>query len=223
MSNNYLIFIPDITKGMKSIGPKCLLELRSNMTILEYQIKSIKAINRRNKIFLATGFQHNKILKNIDGYKNVTAIYEKNFSEFNETKHLLNYIEYINKDFDDIFLINNGIIFRNDCFKGIKKNESKIFFLDKHKDNFNIGCSNLDCKYLFYDLPQKWSECAFLKKEDVEAIYKLSKQGNIQNYFLFEILNIIYDSNNITSTIISHRDIMKINSMVDLPKAKRFI
>ena len=69
MSSNYLILMPEITKGMKSVGSKALLRLNSTLTVLEYQIKSIKSLNRRNKIFLSTGFQNNKILKAIDGYK----------------------------------------------------------------------------------------------------------------------------------------------------------
>ena len=57
MSSNYLILMPEITKGMKSVGSKALLRLNSTLTVLEYQIKSIKSLNRRNKIFLSTGFQ----------------------------------------------------------------------------------------------------------------------------------------------------------------------
>ena len=117
--------MPEITKGMKSIGSKALLKLNSKLTILEYQIKSIKSINRRNKIFLATGFQNNKIVKLIQNYKNVYIIYEKNYLKYNETKHLINYMKHLNS-FEDVFIINNGVLFRNDCFKSIKKIMIKI-------------------------------------------------------------------------------------------------
>ena len=60
MSNDYLIIIPEITKGMKSIGSKALLPLNTKNTILDYQIKSIKLMNRQSKIYLSTGFQNNK-------------------------------------------------------------------------------------------------------------------------------------------------------------------
>ena len=222
MSNNYLILMPEITKGMKSIGSKALLKLNSKLTILEYQIKSIKSINRRNKIFLATGFQNNKIVKLIQNYKNVYIIYEKNYLKYNDTKHLINYMKHLNS-FEDVFIINNGILFRNDCFKSIKKNESKIFLLDNSKDNFNIGCSNHDYVYLFYDLPKKWSECVFLKKEALQEIFQLNTNKNIGHYFLFETLNCISETVNINPINTSHRNIMKLNSLSDLPKAKRFI
>ena len=222
MSSNYLIIIPEITKGMKSIGSKSLLKINSQLTILDYQIKSIKKINRRNKIFLSTGFQHNKINKTIERYRNVTTIYEKNFSAYNETKHIINYIKHVNR-FDDLFIVNSGIIFRNDCFKNIKKNESKIFFLDKTKDNFNIGCGDKDTDYLFYDFPILWSECIFLKDNDLEKIFQLNQKNNLDHYFLFETINKIYSHINIQKITIPSKDIMKINGISDIPKARRFI
>ena len=214
--------MPEITKGMKSVGSKALLRLNSTLTVLEYQIKSIKSLNRRNKIFLSTGFQNNKILKAIDGYKNVSVIYEKDYIKYNDSRHLINYINY-NKNFEDVFIINNGVLFRNDCFKSIKKNESKIFLLDKPKDHFNIGCSTDECVYLFYDLPKKWTECIFLKKEALQTIYELNKNKSIEHYFLFETINHVKETLDIKPINISYRNIMKINSISDLPKAKRFI
>jgi len=222
MSSNYLILMPEITKGMKSVGSKALLRLNANLTILDYQIKSIKSLNRRNKIFLSTGFQNNKILKAIDGYKNVTTIYEKDYMNYNDSKHLINYIKHT-KTLEDVFVVNNGVLFRKDCFKSIKKNESKIFLLDKPKDNFNIGCSTDECVYLFYDLPKKWSECIFLKKDALEKIYTFNQQKSIEHYFLFETINYINELIPIKPIITSHRNIMKLNSISDLPKAKRFI
>ena len=151
MSNNYLIIIPEITKGMKSIGSKALLKLNNKYTILEHQILSIKKLNSKNKIFLATGFQHNKIQKIVQKYKNVFTIFEKNYTEYSETKHILNFIKYVGS-YEDVFVLNNGILFKNECFKNIKKNHSKIFLLDKHKDHFDIGCnSTSDSTFLFYD------------------------------------------------------------------------
>ena len=214
--------MPEITKGMKSVGSKALLKLNANLTILDYQIKSIKSLNRRNKIFLSTGFQNNKILKTIDGYKNVTAIYEKDYMNYNDSKHLINYIKHM-KAFEDVFVLNNGVLFRKDCFRSIKKNESKIFLLDKPKDNFNIGCSTDECVYLFYDLPKKWSECIFLKKEALEKIYTFNQEKSIEHYFLFETINYINEFISIKPIVTSHRNIMKLNSVSDLSKAKRFI
>lgn len=222
MSNKYLIIIPEITKGMKSLGPKSLLKINSQTTILDQQIRFIKSINRRNKIYLSTGFQHSKIQKKIERYTNVNTIYEKDFDKYNETKHLLNFIERADC-FDDVFVINSGIILRNNCLKKNKNNNSKIYVLDKPKDNFYVGCGIEESKYLFYELPEKWSECLFLSKEVLTAISEINKVKPLHNHFLFEIINMVSDYFHIDKEIISNRDILKITNTTDLKKAKRFI
>lgn len=75
--------MPEITKGMKSIGPKSLIKINAQYTVLDTQIRVIKSINRRNRIFICTGFQHNRVLKSIEGYHNVTTINDKNYNEYN--------------------------------------------------------------------------------------------------------------------------------------------
>jgi len=224
MSNDYLIIMPEITKGMKSIGSKALLPINSKNTILDYQIKSIKIMNRQNKIYLSTGFQHNKVKKVADKYKNVHSIYESEYENCNESKHIINYIKNNIDSLNNLFIIKNGVLFKNRCFSSIrKKDKSKIFLLDRDKDNFSIGCHNKDSKYLFYELQQKWCECAFLVKSDLQKILTMNEQKQINNYFLFEIINFLQESSDIEHHTISYRNIMKVNSTNDIKKAKRFV
>ena len=45
MSNNptnIIILASEITKGMKSVGPKCLLDITTNKRIVDYQIQFFK-------------------------------------------------------------------------------------------------------------------------------------------------------------------------------------
>lgn len=216
--------MPEITKGMKSIGSKALLPINSKNTILDYQIKSIKIMNRQNKIYLSTGFQHNKVKKIADKYKNVHSIYESNYENCNESKNIINYIKNNIDNLNSLFIIKNGVLFKNRCFGSIReKDKSKIFLLDKDKDNFNIGCHSKDSKYLFYELQQKWCECAFLIKSDLQKISTMNEQKQIDNYFLFEIINFLQESSDIEHHTISYRNIMKVNSTNDIKKAKRFV
>lgn len=224
MSNDYLIIMPEITKGMKSIGSKALLPINTKNTILDYQIKSIKLINRQNKIYLSTGFQNNKVKKVADRYKNITSIYEPDYENCNEAKHIINYIKYNIDNLTDLFIVKNGILFKNKCFgNSRKKKYSKIFLLDKDKDNFNIGCHSMESKYLFYELHHKWCECIFLIKSDLYKILEMNEQKPINNYFLFEIINFLQESSEIENHIVSYRNIMKVNTTNDLKKAKRFV
>lgn len=224
MSNDYLIIIPEITKGMKSIGSKALLPLNTKNTILDYQIKSIKLMNRQSKIYLSTGFQNNKVKKVSDKYKNINSIYEANYENCNESKHIINYIKKNIDNLNNLFIIKNGVLFKNRCFgSNRKKNKSKIFFLDKDKDNFNIGCHDENSKYLFYELQHKWCECVFLVKSDLQKIFEMNQQKPINNYFLFEIINFLQETSEMEHHTVSYRNIMKVNSANDLKKAKRFV
>jgi choline kinase len=222
MSNKYLIIIPEITKGMKSIGSKALLKINATTTILDHQIKLIKSINRRNKIYLSTGFQHNKILKVAKKYTNVHTIYDENYEKYNDGKHIINFIEYIDSP-DDVFIINNGLLFKKDCFEKPKPGISKIYLLDRIKDNFTIGCETKESKYLFYELANRWSECSFISANILIQIKNRNAEQCINNYFMFEILNFISDNNHIEYDTISYKKIMKVNGVSDLNKAKRFI
>lgn len=221
--NDYLIVIPEITKGMKSLGSKALLKLNQKNTILDYQIKGIKSINRQNKIYLATGFQHHKVKQISEKYKNVNVIFEPEYEQYNEAKHIINFIKYKADQLNHLFVIKNGIMFKNKCFGSLKnKAQSKIYFLDRAKDNFSIGCHSLDSKYLFYDLNYRWSECIFLSKSDLETVRDMNKNNSISQYFIFEIINRLLDITDIQANIVSYKNIMKVNNTTDMTKAKRF-
>ena len=215
--------MPETTKGMKSIGPKALLSLNSKYTVLDKQILAIKSINRRNKIFISTGFQHSKVLKIANKYRNVQIINEKNYEKYNQCKHIINYIEHIS-ELEDVFIINNGILFKDNCFDRLTKNNpSTIYIIDKNKEDFELGCQSQDSQYLFYGLPRKWTECIFLNKSLMQKILEMHKSQDISNYFLFEIINMIYDNHEINESIVSYKNIMKINNCEDIRRAKRFL
>lgn len=223
MSHNYLIIMPEITKGMKSIGPKSLIKINAQYTVLDTQIRVIKSINRRNRIFICTGFQHNRVLKSIEGYHNVTTINDKNYNEYNQCKHLINYINHT-ESAADVFIVNNGVLFKKDCFKRLKKNnKSTIYFTDRKKEDFEIGSESEESKYLFYGLSRKWTECVFLNTQSLKKIIEIHNNFDISKYFLFEIINMLYDKDIIHESIVSYRDIMKVNGQEDIRRAKRFL
>ena len=65
---NALIIVPEITKGMKSIGSKSLLEIKKKISVLEYQINQLLAIDPNIKITISIGFESEKIIHIIDKY-----------------------------------------------------------------------------------------------------------------------------------------------------------
>jgi hypothetical protein len=219
-----LIIIPEITKGMKSIGSKALLK-SNNLSLIEYQINQIKNINKSICISIITGFDHDRILKLLTyKYDNLNIIYNDQYEHTNQADHLLLFLEK-KLNVKKLLIINGGVLFKN--FTILYENltgSSKIYLLDKPKNNFTIGCDTGDTlEYLFYDLPVLWSECLFLNEDSIKLLHDIITSISIKQMYLFEIVNQLINKDTIFDKVyIKKQDILKINSIKDLPKMKNF-
>jgi hypothetical protein len=219
-----LIIAPEITKGMKSLGSKALLNIKNSVSILDFQISELKKINKNIKIFIATGFESEKIKKISQKYSNVTIIENTAYETSNQAKCLSLFTnEY---ESHNLLVVSNGILFKNNALQIVSNDVSKIFVIDKPKNNFTIGCNTgQSVNYLFYDLPIPWSECIFLDRQAIESLRDIIIKHNINQLYLFEIINLMIDKYHVSfkSVEIAKKNIMKINTIKDIPKAKLFI
>jgi hypothetical protein len=221
--DNIFIVVPEITKGMKSIGSKALLPIKNNISVLEYQIQQIRKFNKKSRIFIGTGFESEKIKKITQKYTNIYYVDNKEYNNTNQSKLIVSLI----KDFDinNLLIISNGVIFRNNPFT-YDTDDSKVFMLDKPKNNFIIGSTESDnLEYLFYDMPVLWTECVFFNKSSIQQIKDISIIRNIDQFYIFELINTLIEKYNtlFVKTYIKKQNIMKINTIKDIPKAKLFL
>lgn len=223
MINNVLLLIPEITKGMKSIGPKSLLPINRTETILDYQIKYIKKFYKNSNIYILTGFENEKIEKRLNKYTNINIVYNESYEICNHVESLLKYIAKF--DPTDCLIINNGILLKEKLEP--KNNISTIFSIPQNKEGFSIGINtdrSVETMYLFYGLSNQWSECVFLNRGAINKIISISNKQKLSNLFLFELINLIAE-NGIEITnhqISSKKNILKINNYDDLKKTKGF-
>lgn len=219
-----IINISEITKGMKSVGAKALLKI-NNMSIIEHQIYQLKSIHRNIKINVITGFEHEKVKKTLSKYRNINIIYNPDYQNSNESMGLKLLFE--NKcNIERLFWLSSGVLIKpKSITSSVVRNESKIFLLDKQKNNFSLGCSNnTNIEYIFYDLPFTWSECLFLNAEATAKLRGLLKSNSIKQMFFFELVNKLIAHNiDLKSEKISKSKVIKISTIKDLPKIKRFI
>lgn len=227
---NAVILTPEITKGMKSIGSKSLLKIR-NKTLLEHQIDYLFSLSRKIVINIVTGFDHEKI------NKHVKEKYEKRLDQINfvhndkyentnygySIKLLLNSV-----NMEELLIISSGILIKKlaiglESFTG----NSKIYLLDKTKNNFNIGCdssSDNHINYLFYDLPSPWAECVYLNKSCVKNLTQMVNEKQSDQMYLFELINSLISQDIIfEKTYIKKNQILNISGIKDLVKAKQFV
>lgn len=219
-----LILVPEITKGMKSIGSKALLEIKKHIKVLEYQIQNIQALDLKTHITVATGFEADRIHGLLDSL-DIPYVFNPSYKETNQAESIRIYLNQCHPT--RLLIINNGILMKNNIFtKNALTGKSKLFLLDKTKENFNLGCATTHSttEYIFYDLPEPWAECVYLDEKGVGGLREVIQKNNIGQMYLFEVLNQMLANNIVLDKHYIHKTkIMKINTIKDLPKAKTFI
>lgn len=219
-----LLISPEITKGMKSTGPKCLLSLRKNLTVIEYQISQLQKI-KPSKMTLNIGFEYEKILRTLYRYKTIDYLINEKYDTTNQASNLISYIKKYNPSqllvYSSGLLIKNNIIIKNELYHN---GSCKLLILNKNKHNFDIGCSNMpNPDYLFYDMPESWAEICYLNRQAIEVLADC-KESTFEQMYLFEAINVLLQKNIVFDKIyINKSNVMKIQTMKDLPAARLFI
>jgi hypothetical protein len=218
-----LIITPEITKGMKSIGSKCLLNLKKNMSVLEYQISQAQKINKISNITINIGFDYDKIISKLYRYKNINFLINNEYEHTNQAQNLITYInKYRPKN---LLVINSGILIKDKIIdKSFLNNESKIFMLNKPKKNFTIGSSlSTNLEYLFFDMEQSWSEIVYFNNLAIDTFLSCDS-AMFKQMYLFEAINFLLQKNIVFKKIyINKNNIMKINNAKDITSARIFI
>jgi bifunctional N-acetylglucosamine-1-phosphate-uridyltransferase/glucosamine-1-phosphate-acetyltransferase GlmU-like protein len=217
---NILILVPEATKGMKSIGSKALLKIYHDITLIDYQIMYCKKFYKNSSITVLTGFENEKIKKQIKKYKSVSILHNDKYNDSNQAQSLMHYI--ITKKPSNLLLINNGVLLKE---KLPISQKTALFVLPKNKDGFSIGIQDpTKVEYLFYGLKHQWSECIFMNNRTIKSIQKLSKLYKLDHLYIFELVNLLIN-NNIDIEPIAIRNtknIYKINTLDDIKRVKNF-
>jgi hypothetical protein len=78
--------------------------------------------------------------------------------------------------------------------------------------------------YLFYDLPEKWTECVLLNNTAINNLIYMSKNKNMSQLYVFEMVNMLIENGDSFKRVsLDSHNIMKISGIKDLKRAKVFI
>lgn len=223
---NVVILAPEITKGMKSIGSKALLKIKQSMSVIDYQIHEIRKYSSQTKITIVSGFEHDKINKLYNHSKNIEVLYNNTYANTNHGASLSVFLESKDSINSNLLVITNGVLFKNNPFKlkNNYKSKSQIYCINKPKNNFDIGyIGESSVEYLFFDLPNKWTECVMFDTESLGLIKSIDNK-RISQMYLFEIINLLIERKLQFDVITSDKkNFMKINNAKDISRAKVFI
>lgn len=221
MINNIILLCSEITKGMKSYGPKafiCVGPKNKQKPLIIKQIDNIfQKYGKKINIYIIIGFEYDKFLKIINEfypailYKNIICIYNKLYFESNSAYSFELALNLI--DSGSCLVIQNGI--STNYFPKTDLKSLLPIIRNNNNESFNIGLTlnNKKVQYVFYDLPNKWSEILYIRSSDIDKIKKNITQYNLKQKFLFELINLLIDDNIIFETEhISSKDISKITN-----------
>jgi len=218
-----LIITPEITKGMKSVGSKCLLPLRKNLSVIEYQISQAQKITKQARITINIGFDSEKIISKLYRYRTIRYLVNNQYDNTNQAKNLLLYIDQYKPK--NLLILSSGLLVKENTIEKIHlQAECKIFMLHKQKNNFPVGSSiSKNLEYLFFDMDEPWTEIVYLNEDAVNILSSCDK-NIFEQMYLFEVINFLLSKNiEFTKVYINKGNVMKINNYKDLNKAKVFI
>lgn len=230
MPINVLLMAQEPTKGIKSFGPKVLLDINTNKKILDYHIQNFISMQKNANIITSVGFDKEKIHKYLNNISNNkrqinNTLDCKHYHCKNEGYVLKQYLHKYPKT-NKLLIVPAGVLFKkNTILKKHINKKSTIFLLNKYLQNFEKGCSIQDgqIKYIFFDLEYCWTECVYLNSEAIDILKTQCNTKGFENKFLFEIVNNLIEKNiHFEYEIINSNKFIKINHIKEIKKAKTY-
>ena len=214
--HNIILLCSEITRGMKSYGPKSFVPVsKHKIPFIIYQIQQIISTHGKNtSIYIVVGFEQEKFIKLIETefprrkYKHINIIYNEKYHTTNNAYSAGLAISQISQG--NTLIFNNGI-WSN--FKPANNSKPSLPIVKTSKDTFDIGITVESQKayYLCYGLKQKWSEIIYFDAHSIGRIKNTLPDYNLRSKFLFEFINNLIDDNFMFDIdTISPRQILKV-------------
>lgn len=185
-----IILAANISYGMKSYGPKSLLNINTHETLLEYQLNLIKTVFPNSDIILVVGFEAQKIIRKCPSHIRIVEnqLYETS-NEVEQVRLALNCTVTNN-----VLIIKDDIIFNPETLLEISKQESCLIYdTNGQIDQANVGITVIDgyATMLAYEIPTKWCHIVYLAKNETRILKQLCNKKDYTKLYLFEILNML--------------------------------
>jgi choline kinase len=173
-------------RRMKIYGPKSLVPVNDEQTILSRQLELIDSCFKRYEIILVGGFQHEKLESKITS--KVKFIVNK---EYERTNVLHSIGLGLNKvTTDKVLIIYGDLVFNRECLFLPFNKESAIVVADSMKQE-EVGCIANDdiLENIFYKLASKWAQIGFFTGQELELLKEIAKNPVNNMWFGFEAIN----------------------------------
>jgi len=184
---------------MKSYGPKPLIKIHKEQNILEKQIEEVEKVYPNSEIILVTGFESEKIARNVD--QKIRIVENRLYQTTNEAEELRLALQNIISD--QALVIQGDIVFDYFAVEGLCNDNSSVLVDSLNrmpKDNVGVTSVNNVATIFSYGLDIKWGGMVYLAGKEFKLAKKICSITN-EKLYLHEILNRIIEKRGSFKTI----------------------
>ena len=220
------IIIPaaGLGKRMKSRGPKPLIKIAEDTTILENQIKNIENYFENHKVVLVCGFEADRLMN--ESPSDFIKVENEFYEDTNVARSIGLALRTINH-LERVLIIYGDLVFNKKALEVLTYNTSSVFALGDFIGEEEVGCiinpeGNLE--HMMYDLPHKWSQIAYFQGDELEHLKEIVWNRNNNKLFGFEIINKIMErGGQFKCSYVPDIKIVDIDTSKDIQKAKQIL
>tara|TARA_R110002020_G_scaffold55309_2_gene153603 strand:+ start:25307 stop:26023 length:717 start_codon:yes stop_codon:yes gene_type:complete len=217
------IVIPSAGVGrrMKSYGPKSLIKLHHNQTILQGQLNSIENTFSNYRVILVCGFQADKLMS--ESPKNIIKIENEFFDTTNVIRSIAMGLRAV--DSENVMILYGDLVFNEAALQELDYSFSCTSISKDTMGEGEVGCVVNDSGYLehmMYDLPLKWNQMIYLEGKELEYFKDLAYNKKNKKLFGFEIINKVIEKGGKIKCIQNDKiKVIDIDTSKDIAKAAK--
>ena len=212
-----IILAAGIGYRMKSYGPKCLLKVSQNKTIIEKQIDTVSLHLPKSDVISVLGFECDKALKVLSDRSRIVE--NQLYEETNTAESIRLAIN--NGVRDSVLIIHGDLIFNPETLAHHDFRRSFAIVDSKHQFRLNeagVTINDWQITRFAYGLNTKWSQIVFLIGKELQMLKNICRNREKNKMYTFEILNEIIDNGGkIAAVEPENMTITDVDSSRDLP------
>jgi bifunctional N-acetylglucosamine-1-phosphate-uridyltransferase/glucosamine-1-phosphate-acetyltransferase GlmU-like protein len=177
---------------MKSYGPRCLMKLRKDETVLDRQLSVINTVYSHSNNLATIGFEADKVAKSYAGKLSLVEhqyCYQNN--EGDEVRLAIN-----NSTAKHILIVCGHMLFNQEALRVIDLNKSGVLLDNKqHLNESTIAVNHQEenVTSLMYgkEFKDKWSHIVYFTGKELELLRTIVQREQCHRHFLHEIINAV--------------------------------
>jgi choline kinase len=178
---------------MKSYGPKSLIELPGDQTVIGRQVGLLREAYPRAEIIAVVGFGGEQVIRQLPA--KVKAVENELYAETNVARSIGMGLRVASHD--HVLVVYGDLVFTADAVAGLAGLRSAAL-VDR---SGQIGAGEVGLTtvagrvtHFAYDLPAKWAQILYLTGAELALFRRLSSGRDQRNWFGFEVLNRVLDA-----------------------------